>query len=224
MPPASWREQHVARRQRRQAGDAVRLDAACRRRRAPRTATVRYGRTASRKALGERGLVAAAEGDRGGALEQLASSPRPASCGGDLRQPVLDDPVRDALAAQLAADRADVRDGEAAVVGHDRGLALESPRPAPRRWPLGLRGHDASFPGHARRAGDVLRLVPREGVGGAASQRPVGGVPVRRFPCLGVPVGVPRRCRGSHGPVDDFGPVRHAGRLDGAVCGGTASL
>ena len=55
-------------------------------------------------ALGERRLVVAAGGDRAGSREQGRQLGAARLLGGDAGEPVLDDPVRDALAAQLGAD------------------------------------------------------------------------------------------------------------------------
>ena len=186
----------------------------------PRTTTPRNGRSASSRPRASAASSEAPSGHGARAAQQRRQLGAAGLFGGDARKPVLDDPVADALLAQLAPDAAQIRDRQAAVVRRrwPPCAARERPRPAPRPWPLGLGWHVASFPCRAPACRRPPLRRPAQGPAGAASQPDPGGGPVSS-PASACPSASPaladRSC------VDDFGPVRRASPLArGAVPSG----
>ena len=159
IPPASFAEQDLARRQAGQRLDAVGVDRAVAQDAAgDRHDLVRPGCVDHR--LGRGGLVVA-EGDRRRTDEQRAERLADRVLGGDPHQAVLHDAVAHVLLAQGATDLRDLRDGEAAVLGGDQ-------RPAPGqrlaqlgdRLLLGLGGHAALLLRAHGRCAAVARRGP----------------------------------------------------------------
>jgi hypothetical protein len=125
IAPASWARRTSRRGQLWRGGSPRRRRSPRSPRTAPVILTTLYGRWRRGPPWRHR-LVAAIEGDRRGTLEEEAKGSAPASSGGDLHQPVLDDVVADVLLAQGSPDLAELGNLEAAVFGDDHRRAAPS--------------------------------------------------------------------------------------------------
>ena len=129
------------------------------------------------------------DGDRAGAGQERDELRTAGLLGGDLGQPVLDDPVLDVLRAQLSAHLEQISHGQAPVVGDDRGVRLLEELDELRHGCLlGFCGHVTSFRSGA--AGATTPVCPAQERRSLRHAAP-GPERVRFDTCLGVPVGVP---------------------------------